>query len=132
MATNDKVTGWAGWVFFAGLMMTLIGVFQGIAGLTALLKDDFYAVTADKLVVFSYTTWGWVHLIVGLVVFAAGIAVINGSTWGRIVGVILALMSATANMVFLSAYPVWSIVMIVVDILIIYALIVHGDEVREK
>ncbi len=128
---NKEVTGWVGWVYFAGLLMMIAGVFQGIAGLTALLKDDFYVVTERSLLAFNVTTWGWIHLLLGVVLLAAGSAVINGRTWGRIVAVILATLSAMLNFLFISAYPVWSIMVVVVDILIIYALVVHGDEAAE-
>lgn len=132
MAVNNKqVTGWVGWVYFAGLLMMVAGVFQGIAGLTALLKNDFYVVTERALLAFNVTTWGWVHMLLGVILLAAGAAVINGRTWGRIIAIILATLSAMANFLFISAYPVWSIMVIVIDILIIYALVVHGDEAAE-
>ncbi len=132
MAANDKqVSGWVGWVYFAGLLMMISGVFQGIAGLTALLRDDFYVVTERSLLAFNVTTWGWVHMLMGVVLLAAGSAVINGRTWGRVVAIILATLSAMANFLFISAYPVWSIMVVVIDILIIYALVVHGDEAAE-
>jgi hypothetical protein len=134
MPSNGKndVTGWVGWVYFAGILMIIMGIFQAIAGLTALLNGNFYVVTEEKLVALNYTQWGWIHLILGGVVMAAGSAVMNGRTWGRVVGVALASLSALANFVFITAYPIWSILIIVVDILIIYALVVHGSEARES
>ncbi len=132
MAANDnQVTGWVGWVYFAGLLMMIAGVFQGIAGLTALLKDDFYVVTERSLLAFNVTTWGWVHLLFGVILLAAGAAVVNGRAWGRIVAVILVTLSAMLNFLFISAYPVWSIMVVVIDLLIIYALVVHGAEAQE-
>lgn len=131
MSARNQPTGWVGWIYFASLMMMLVGGFQAIAGLVALFKDDFYLVTAKNLLVFDYSTWGWIHLLMGIVIFMAGVALMNGATWARMVGVLLAGVSLFANMAFLSAYPLWSILMIVVDILIIYALTVHGDEAQE-
>ncbi len=130
MANNNgkQVTGWVGWIYFAGFMMLITGILQMIAGLAALLNDKFYVVGQENLLVFDYTTWGWIHLLVGLVVMLAGTAVISGHAWGRIVAVLLAIFSIIANFVFIDAYPIWSIIVIVVDILIIYALTVHGSE----
>ena len=131
MSARNQPTGWVGWIYFASLMMMLVGGFQAIAGLVALFKDDFYLVTAKNLLVFDYSTWGWIHLLMGIVIFMAGVALMNGATWARMVGILLAGFSLFANMAFLSAYPLWSILMIVVDILVIYALTVHGDEAQE-
>jgi hypothetical protein len=133
MPTNGKndTTGWVGWVYFAGILMIILGIFQAIAGLTALLNGEFFLVTKEHLVTFDYTQWGWIHLILGGVIMAAGSAVMNGRLWGRIVGVLLASFSALANFAFISAYPIWSVLLIVMDILIIYALVVHGGEATE-
>jgi hypothetical protein len=114
---------------FAGLMMLMLGMFQAIEGLVALFNDEWYAVTRRGLVFSAdYTVWGWVHLILGIVVVFAGIAVLNGRVWGRAVGIVLALVSAVANLAFIAAYPAWSILIIAIDIFVIYALAVHGDE----
>jgi hypothetical protein len=133
MARNGEtqVTGWVGWIYFAGFMMMLTGIFEAIAGLTALLNNNFYAVAANRLVVFDFTTWGWLHLLVGVVIMMAGMAVLSGHVWARIVGVMLAMLSIIANFAFITAYPIWSIVVIVADALIIYALTVHGSEARD-
>lgn len=132
MARNDNVTGWVGWVYFAGALMLVSGVFQGIMGLTALLNDKVFLVTPDKLAVLDYTQWGWVHLALGVILLTAGMSVINGGTWGRVVGVLLASLSLVANFMFLPAYPLWSIVVLVINVLVMYALLVHGDEAKES
>lgn len=131
MAQNNNASGWAGWVFFAGIMMAIIGALHAIAGLAALLRDTYYLVGEEALIALNYTQWGWVHLLAGAVIFSAGIAVMNGSTWGRVVGVLMASVSLVVNMAFLNAYPVWSILVIILDVVIIYALLVHGDSVKE-
>jgi hypothetical protein len=124
-------TGWVGWILFAGVMMILGGIFQAIAGLTALLNDDYFVVGENGLLVTSsFTTWGWVHLIGGVVVLVAGFAVMAGRMWARIVGVALAGVSAILNLAFLSAYPVWSLIVIAIDVAVIWALTVHGREVQ--
>jgi hypothetical protein len=122
-------SGWVGWVFFAGIMLTLVGVFQVMAGLVALFDKSYYVVTADKLVVHaSYTTWGWVHIALGALAIFAGVGVMSGRLWARIYAIALASISAVANLAFINASPVWSVVMITVDVLVIYALAVHGRE----
>ncbi|HET7673771.1 MAG TPA: hypothetical protein VFK11_04660 [Candidatus Saccharimonadales bacterium] len=130
MANNNgkQVTGWVGWVYFAGFLMLITGILQMIAGLTALLNDKFYVVTQRNLLAFDFTTWGWVHLIAGLVILLAGMSVLSGHVWGRVVAVILAVLSAVINFVFIPAYPIWSITVIIIDVLIIHALTVHGGE----
>ncbi len=122
-------SGWVGWIIFAGAMMVMLGFFHAIAGLVALFKDDYFLVRTSGLVVnVDYTTWGWVHLILGIVVGLAGVALFAGAMWARIVAVILALCSAIINLAFTSAYPIWSAIMIAVDILVIYAVTAHGRE----
>lgn len=124
-------TGWVGWILFAGIMLFMLGTFQAINGLVALLKDDYFLVTASKLVVdVNYTAWGWTHLILGVIALFAGWGVMVGQMWARIFGIAVAFVSAVVNLAFMNAYPVWSIVMITVDVLVIYALSVHGREVK--
>ena len=122
-------SGWVGMIIFAGAMMIMLGFFHAIAGLVALFKDDYYLVGQSGLVVnVDYTTWGWVQLILGIVAGLAGAALFAGATWARIVAVLLALFSAITNLAFTSAYPIWSAIMIAVDILVIYAVTAHGRE----
>ena len=128
---KKEPTGWVGWIFFGAAMLLLAGGMQAISGLVALFKDNYYVVTEKSLIAFNYTTWGWIHLILGILVFAAGLAILAGSTWGRVVGVFVAILGAMANLTFLSAYPIWSIIAITVDVLVIYALTAHGAELRK-
>ena len=133
MASNDKqLSNWTGWVFFAGIMMILSGFFDVIAGLTALLRPSWYVVTSTHLLVFNYNAWGWVDLAVGLIILLAGFSVMHGSVWARVVGVIVAALSAVAALASISSYPIWSVIVITIDILVIYALTVHGGELAEK
>jgi hypothetical protein len=125
---NTDVSGWVGWVFFGGFMMLLAGFFQTIAGLAALFKDEVYVVAPDALVSLDYTQWGWIHLLLGVVLMISAGSLFSGNMWGRFVGVVLALLSAVANFAFVSSYPFWSLTIIVIDVLIIYAIMVHGNE----
>jgi hypothetical protein len=129
---SSERTGWAGWAVFAGVMLVVVGAFQAIDGLVALFKDEFYVVRSDGLVVnVDYTVWGWVHLLLGIVLVAAGAAIFSGRVWGRTLGVIAAVVSAVLNFAYLASYPVWSTLIIAIDVLVIYALIAHGGELRE-
>jgi len=124
-------TGWVGWIFFAGIIMVLTGIFQAIAGLVALFNSAYYLVPSANLAVHvSYTGWGWVHLVWGVLLLLAGFGVMTGQTWARVVGIILAGISAILNIVFLAAFPAWSLIVIVLDVLVIYALAVHGREMQ--
>ena len=124
-------SGWTGWVVFAGIMMLMVGAFHVIQGIVALVQDTYYLVGQQGLVVsVDYTTWGWVHTILGIVVILAGVALLAGQLWARIVAVILAFGSALVNIAFLAAYPVWSLAMIAIDVLVIWAVTVHGNELK--
>jgi|SRR3954451_2303837 hypothetical protein len=128
---QPEVTKWAGWVIFAGILMTMIGVFHGIEGLVAILRDNYYLVGKNGMVVeVDYTAWGWIHLITGVVLFAAGLGVQSGQMWARVVGVVVAVLSAIVNFVFIASYPLWSLTLIAMDILVIYALTAHGRETK--
>jgi hypothetical protein len=124
-------TGWTGWIIFAGTMMLLLGSFHAIQGFLALLDDGYYLVASDKLAVHvDFTTWGWVHLILGSVVALAGVSLFAGRMWARIVAVLAAMVSALVNIAFLAAFPVWSTIMIGLDVIVIWAVTVHGREME--
>jgi hypothetical protein len=126
-----RATAWVGWIFFSGILMIMLGMFQGLMGVVALFKDEVFLVARNGLVLsLDYTTWGWIHLIIGIVAVVAGFGVLVGQMWARVLGILLAVVSAFANLAFLAAYPIWSVIVIVMDILIIYALAVHGREVK--
>lgn len=126
------VSGWVGWVYFAAFMMLLLGILHAITGLVALFKDQYFVVGSSGLVVSAdYTAWGWAHLIGGILVALAGAALLTGATWARIMAVLVAMLSAVVNFAFMAAYPFWSVVMITINFLVIWAVIVHGDELRD-
>jgi hypothetical protein len=129
---RHETTGWVGWVYFAGVMMMLAGIFQIIAGLVAIFKDGVFVVGSGSLLVFDYSQWGWIHVIIGVLLFLASFSVFAGGAFGRVLGSMLAGLSAIANFAFFTAYPLWTIIVITIDILVIYALVVHGGELREE
>ena len=125
---TDTSDGWYGWIAFAGVMMVILGSFHAVAGLIGVFKEEYYLVGKNDLAVtVDYTTWGWVHLILGLIVAVAGVALTRGATWARVVAVLTAFLSSLVNLAFMSAYPFWSVIMIAIDFMVIYAVIAHGD-----
>lgn len=126
-------SGWYGLIVFAGIMMILLGVFHVIAGLMAIFEDDYFLVTQGGLIIDTdYTAWGWTHLILGALVALAGAGLFTGAMWARVVAVVLAGLSAIVNLAFLSAYPLWSAIMIAIDILVIYAVTTHGNLAEDR
>ena len=126
-AMASDASGWVGWTVFAAVILMLMGTFHVLQGLVALFKDDYYAVASSGLVLsVSYTAWGWIHLVGGAIAIAAGVALFSGKLWARIFGTAMACVSAIVNVGFLAAHPVWSALVIFMDVAIIMALTVHG------
>jgi hypothetical protein len=126
---RSRPTGWLGWIVFAGCMMLMVGMFQAIWGIVALVDPGYYAVGPNGMVLdINYNSWGWGHLILGVVVAVIGGAVVMGRAWARPAAMVVAILSAMANFLSLGIYPIWSIIMITVNVFVIYALAVHGDE----
>ena len=129
---GSEPSGWAaGWSVFAAVLMIMAGIWQGVAGLIAIFENEFYVATRDYLFQFDATTWGWIHLLIGVVVGLAGLGLLAGQTWARVVGITLAVLSAIANFLFIPYYPFWSMLIIAVDIFVIWALAAHGRELTK-
>ena len=121
-----------GFIVFAAVMMMMTGAFQALAGLVAIFENEFYVATRNYLFQFDATSWGWIHLIVGVIVALAGFALLSGATWARVVGITLAVLSAIANFLFIPYYPFWSLLIIALDVFVIWALAVHGGKVTTR
>jgi hypothetical protein len=122
---------WIGLVLFAGLIAIMAGTVQALIGVCALLVDDWFLVGRDGLVVpLDYTVWGWLHVGIGLIFIVAGYGIVTARAWGRMTGIVLAVFSAVVNMLFIAAYPAWSLIVIAFDVMTIYALAMHGRAVR--
>jgi hypothetical protein len=122
----------AGWVvglsLFAGIMMIITGVFNAMEGVVALARNEVYLATPRYIFAFDLTTWGWTQVVIGLVVLAAGFGVVTGQLWGRVVGITIALLSMLANFAFIPYYPVWSLLIIALDVFVIWALCVYNRD----
>ena len=117
-----------GFMLFAAVMMMLIGVWQAIAGLAAVIENEFYIKTPNYFLELDVSTWGWIHLILGIIILLAGFGVLGGAVWARTVGVLLAGLSAISAFAFIPYHPVWSVVVIAVDVMVIWALTAHGRD----
>ncbi len=128
--TERETSGWAvGWTTFAALMMIMIGFWQAIAGLVALLENEFYVVGQEYVFQFDVTTWGWIHMILGVVVILAGVALFSGAVWARTIGVILAVVTAVAAFAWLPYYPIWGGLIAAASIFVIWSLTAHGRDI---
>src|SRR6478735_4736275 len=112
-ANRVEPTAWVGWIFFAAIMLLAIGGMQIIAGLVSILNNQFYAHAAG-LIAFNYTTWGWIHLSLGIVAMLTGLGLLVGSAWARIVAVFLTVLVLIDNVAVMNTYPLWSIVSLVI------------------
>jgi hypothetical protein len=128
---GERPTGWAGWLVFAGIMLAVVGLFQAMTGLTALLDDGFFVVRSDSLIIsVDYTYWGWAHLVLGTVAVVAAGLLLRGNVVGRVMAGIIAVVSVLVHLAFLPAYPWWSVLAIGFNVLVLYAITMHGAELK--
>ncbi len=119
-------TGWmTGGVVFAGVLMLCNGVMAVLQGIAAIAEDDWYAGVGDYAYRIDLTGWGWIHLVIGVCVALTGAGVLRGASWARYVGILFASLSLVAQFLFLPYAPVWSVVMIAIDLFVIWALAVY-------
>ncbi len=124
-------TGWVGWIYFAGIYMAITGTLNIINGLAAIFNDDWVVFTPENALLLDISGWGWLHLIVGTIMVVSGFGVFRGHVLARTVGVVVASGALIANFVWLPVQPFWSVVVIAMSSFVIWALIVHGDELEE-
>ncbi|HEU4544408.1 MAG TPA: hypothetical protein VFR23_24975 [Jiangellaceae bacterium] len=123
-------TGWVGWIWFAGLALILVGTFNLIHGLVAVFEDDVLIAAGEGLVVLDLTAWGWVHTIAGALQVVVGLMLFTGARWARIAAIVLVMLNAVAQLAALNVQPTWSLVIIALDVVVLWALVVHGEEAR--
>jgi hypothetical protein len=122
--------GLAGMVAFAGIMLALIGFFDILQGLTALFNDEYFAVRGGDLLVLDFTAWGWITLIWGVVLVAAGLGLLGGRGGARVFAIVVVFVNMIVQIAFLAAYPIWSAIIIALDVFVLYALTARWDEVK--
>jgi len=121
--------GWAtGLTLFAGVILATVGVFQFFQGLAAIIKGSFYVVAPNNIYEFSTSGWGWIHLILGIVLAVTGFFILTGQAWARVIGIAVAALSALSNFLFIPYYPIWALVLIALDVAVIWALTTYNPQ----
>ena len=132
-ARTSTTTGWVGWARFAAVILIISGIFSGIQGLVALIgPNTYYVVSGGDLFLFDVAGWGWWNLILGVALLLTGLALFTGALWARVVAVVIAVLSAVVQLLLVPAQPWWSFIVIAMDVLIIYAVVAHGEELRNE
>jgi hypothetical protein len=130
-ATGVRSGAWTGWVVFASLMLSVVGGINIVQGLVALVQDDYFLVpNGDELLVLDFQAWGWVLIVWGLAQLGTGIGLNFGLGWARVCAIGLACLSILIQTLFLSAYPIWSAIIITLDVIVVYALTARWSEAR--
>jgi hypothetical protein len=120
---SPEVSGWAvGGIVFAASMLTMAGVFQMLAGIVAIVNDEFFVATRNYTFDLDVSAWGWIHLVIGIVMLATGLGLFGRRTWAGVTGIFIAMLSALANFFFIPYYPIWSLLVIGLDVWVIWAL----------
>jgi hypothetical protein len=124
---------WTEWIGFAGLMMILIGILNVIQGLIAIIRDDYYLLTSEQVIVFDLTTWGWVMLIWGAIVALAGYALAMGAGWARWFTIVVVSLNVILQLSFVGSgqYTLWALTVLVLNVLVLYAVTVRWKDVEK-
>lgn len=117
-----------GFIGFAAVMMIILGAFHAYMGFVALVQGEFYVTVPDYVLELDTTTWGWIHLVAGVIVVLAGFGVLAGQAWARGVGIAVAAVSMMINFAFIPYYPIWSLLLLALDVCVIWALADHGHD----
>ena len=129
--TDSTSTAWTGWVVFASIMLTVVGAINLMQGFIALFQDQYFLVrSGDKLLLFDYTAWGVIMLVWGATQVVAGMGLNSGHGYARVLALIVAAVSILIQVLFLAAYPIWSTIIIALDVIVIYALTARWGEAR--
>jgi hypothetical protein len=129
-AGTPQVSGWVGWVAFGAVMMMMAGAFNIINGLAAVFTDDIYITGSEGVLLLDVTAWGWIHIVTGILVAGVGFALLRGALWARVVGTVLVMLNMATHVLLMAAYPWWSLLIIALDVVILWAIIVHGEEAQ--
>ena len=131
--TDNTVTGWVGWGVFAAVILIISGLLNIFHGLQALIgPDSLFFTTEAGLFSVDIQSWAWFHLIIGVLLLLIGIALLGGATWARVIAIILVALNALAQLTLIAAQPWLSLAVLAIDILVIYALTVHGRELKAR
>ena len=132
MVNRERSGVAVGFISFAGIVLILAGIFHVIDGIVGLVNNDFYVKTDNWVFKFNVTSWGWIHILLGIIAILAGVGLFSGAIWARTVAVIVAAVSIIANFVWLPYYPWWAVLVIVLDFFVIWAVVLHGRDVTAE
>lgn len=132
--TETKSSAWTGWIAFAVIVLVIEGAFGLLVGFVALFQDDILlrAPGTTDLYLLNTSGWGWIHIFWSVLALFGAASLAQGKMFGRVVAVVVASLGAIANMAFVPIYPIWSIIMVTLCIVVIWAVIVHGGEVKDE
>ncbi|HWL78527.1 DUF7144 family membrane protein [Microbacterium sp.] len=131
--TDNTVTGWVGWGVFAAVILIISGLLNIFHGLQALIgPDSLFFTTEAGLFSVDIQSWGSFHLIIGILLLLIGVALLGGATWARVIAIVLVALNALAQLTLIAAQPWLSLAVLAIDILVIYALTVHGRELKAR
>ena len=130
--SDTTTTGWVGWGWFAAIVIIIAGVFDALYGLIAILmpESQYFIIGEGGLFLFNLAGWGWWHLIMGIALILVGVALVSGATWARVVAIILVAFNGVSQLALLPVQPWWSLIVLTLDIIVLYALTVHGRELK--
>jgi magnesium-transporting ATPase (P-type) len=131
MATPDRtreVRGPTGWVLFAGTIMVLVGFLNFFYGLAAIVNDEVVVVGGHGAIIADLTTWGWVTLVVAVILVLTGFGLFTGAAWARVVGIMIVGLNAIEQVWVFPAAPLWAFIVILLDVIIIYNLTARWSE----
>jgi hypothetical protein len=130
---DDQPAGWVvGLSLFAGILMIMAGVFNAVQGVVALFENEVYVTAPRYVFAFDLTTWGWINLLIGIAIAVAGLGVLAGRIWGRVVGIAITALSMIANFLFLPYYPVWTLLLIALNVFTIWALCAYNRDAADN
>jgi hypothetical protein len=132
MAEKERGMALAGFVVFAGAMLMVIGLVNVIQGFVALVDDERLGMQQDNLVIVDVTAWGWTLIVSGLLLMAVGGGLLGAASWARIAAIVVVCLHAVTQTAWLGAYPVWSLLMIALDVVVLYALTARWTDVRDR
>ncbi|MBF6416139.1 DUF7144 family membrane protein [Nocardia cyriacigeorgica] len=118
----------AGTSIGASILLLTVGVLSILQGISAVAEDQLFVAGIEYVYEFDTTTWGWIHIVLGIVLVASAIGLMMGTTWGRIAAVTIAALSIVANFLWLPYYPLWSILIIALNIVVIWAVTTWNPE----
>jgi len=126
-----RTSAWSGWIGFAGWLMIVIGVLDFFEGLIAVIRSEYYVLTANQIIVFDSTTWGWLTLLWGILLVFIGWGLLSRSGWARWVSIVALTITIIEQLLYFgsAAYPLWALTVLTLSIVVLYALIVRWDEV---